>query len=120
MKTKHTLPAAFKAAFNGIRLFFWNERNGKIQLAVSILVIIASAVLQISPVEWMFVCICIGMVILSEILNSAVEKICDLISESYHPAIKIIKDISAAAVLWAAILSVIIGCIIFIPKIFFF
>lgn len=116
MKEKRTLPQAFKAAINGISIFFLKERNGQIQLLIAILVIIGSIILNISTTEWMFILICISMVIFTEMLNASVEKACDLINESYHPAIKIIKDISAGAVLWASIISIIIGCLIFIPK----
>lgn len=117
MKSKHTIKSAFIVAFKGIGLFFSKERNGKIQLAIAVVTIVASFVLHISAIEWMFILICIAMVILTEMLNAAIEKVCDMLSSDYHPDIKIIKDISAGAVLWASLISVVIGCIIFIPKI---
>ena len=57
------------------------------------------------------------MLVLSlELMNTAIEKICDLISKDIHPVIKVVKDISAAAVLIAAIGSLFTGAIIFLPK----
>lgn len=117
MKSKHTITNAFRVAFHGIGLFFSKERNGKIQLSIAAITIVVSIILHISAIEWMFILICISTVILTEMLNAAVEKVCDMLSSDYHPGIKIIKDISAGAVLWASIISAIIGCIIFIPKI---
>lgn len=116
MKKPQTFLHSFKVAFNGMRLFFLNERNGRIQLIISIVVIIASVIMKLSAKEWIFILICIAMVIITEMINSAIEKVCDLISETFHPSIKVIKDISAGAVLCAAIISVVIGGIIFLPK----
>jgi diacylglycerol kinase len=113
-----TISYAFKVAFRGIGSFFRTERNGKIHLAISIFVVILSTLLKISATEWMFVLMSIAIVIVSEMLNTAVEKVCDLISKTDHPEIKMIKDISAGAVLFASIMSIFIGCIIFLPKLF--
>jgi undecaprenol kinase/diacylglycerol kinase (ATP) len=107
---------AFANAFNGMGNFFLHERNGKIQLSFAIVVIIAGYYFTLSATEWMFILLCIGAVISAEMMNSALEKLCDLVQKEYHPTIKIIKDVAAAAVLWFTIISVIIGIIIFLPK----
>ena len=75
-----------------------------------------SIVLHLHHDEWIIVLICIAMVIGFEMLNTAIETLCNMVQEEYHPLIKIIKDVAAAAVLWVSIISVIIGLIIFLPK----
>ena len=112
-----TLTSAFGYAFYGWLCFFKKERNGKIQLAVAVLAIGCSIALQISLNEWICVLVCIAAVPSLEMLNSAIEKLCDLICPDYHPSIKIIKDVSAGAVLWTSMISVVVAGIIFLPKI---
>lgn len=109
---------AFVYAFNGLIIFFKNETNGRLQLIAALAAIALSAFLKISVNEWLCIIICISSVISLEMINSAIEKLCNMINPEFHPAIKIIKDISAASVLWASFFSAIIGTIIFLPKIF--
>ncbi len=59
--------------------------------------------------------LCTGLVISLEMLNSAIERICNMYTTEFHPAIKIIKDIAAAAVLWSALISLVVGLLIFLP-----
>lgn len=115
--SQQSLLKSFANAFAGMAYFFTNDRNGKIHLAITIAVVVASIALHISTIEWMIVLLCIALVIGLEMLNSALEKLCDLVEPNYHPTIKVIKDVSAAAVVLAAIISVVIGVIIFLPKI---
>jgi len=114
---KHSVPKAFYYAFKGLQNFFFRERNGKIQLVIGCITVIIAFILQISSIEWIIILLCIGLVLSLEMLNSAIEKLCDLVHRDFHPVIKVIKDVSAASVLWASIISTVIGCIIFIPKI---
>lgn len=108
---------AFAYAFNGLVIFFRHERNGKIQLGTALGVLLLSWWIGISSTEWIIVLGCIGTVLSFEMINSSIEKLCNLVHPKYHPAVKTIKDISAAAVLFVAIISTIIGAIIFVPKI---
>lgn len=108
----------FRFAFNGLSQFFRTERNGRIQGIIAILVIIAGFIFHLSKVEWLAVLLCIALVLGLEMVNSAIEKLCNLVTTNYHPEIKIIKDVSAAAVLIISIISVIIAAIIFLPRIF--
>ncbi len=117
MKKNKSFLEAISNAFNGMRYFFLHEINGIIQLAIAALAIALAVGLRISTTEWLFVVVCIGFVIGLEMLNTAIENLCNVVQEEYHPIIKIVKDIAAAAVMWAAIISVIIGLIIFLPKI---
>ena len=107
---------AFEYAFNGLFIFFTRERNGQIQLGIALIILAVGYTLRISRGEWIIVLGCIGSVLSLEMLNSAIEKICNLIQPGYHPSIKAIKDISAGAVLFASLISAIIGCTIFLPK----
>ena len=117
-KRQQALTKAFGFAFYGLFLFIKKERNGKIQFAIAVLAIACSIALQISAQQWIIVLLCIAAVLSLEMLNSTIEKLCDLIHPGYHPTIKIIKDVAAGAVLWTSIISAIIGVIIFLPKIF--
>lgn len=108
---------SLRFAINGIYHFFRRERNGQIQGVVAVLVIIAGAFFKVSRTEWLALLLCTGLVISLEMLNSAVERICNMYSTEYHPAIKIIKDVAAAAVLWSAAISFIIGLVVFVPHI---
>ena len=106
-----------KFACNGWLQFFAKETNGQIQLFVAILVCIAGWFLQISQTEWMIVLGCIALVLSLEMVNSAIEKLCDHLHPEFHKQIGIVKDIAAGAVLWASFISVITGLIIFLPKV---
>jgi undecaprenol kinase/diacylglycerol kinase (ATP) len=117
MITRQSLPRAFYHAFKGLQNFFFRERNGKIQLCVGCITVVTAFLLHVSSFEWIVILLCIALVLSLEMLNSAIEKLCDLVHKDFHPVIKIIKDVSAASVLWSSIISTAIGCIIFIPKI---
>ena len=117
VNNKHTLSQAFYCAFRGLQNFFLQERNGKIQLLIACSTVASAFAFHISSFEWIAMLLCIAAVLALEMLNAAIEKLCDLVHKDFHPTIKIVKDVSAAAVLWTSITSAVIGCIIFIPKI---
>ncbi len=120
MYKRQTVFRAFEHAFNGLRYFFLHERNGKIQCASAIAAICFGAWLHISAIEWVCILLCVGAVLSLEMMNSALEKLCDIVKEDYHPAIKIIKDVAAASVLWASLISIAVACCIYLPKIFLY
>lgn len=94
------------------------EKNIKTHLVITAFVIIAGFLFNISLVEWLSIVICIGLVLGMELLNTSIEHTVDLASQmQYHNLAKKAKDASAGAVLIVAIMSVVIGMIIFIPKI---
>ena len=113
---RQALNRTFINAFNGIQHFFKTERNGKIQASVSIFVVLAGLYVKLSSFEWIITLLCIGAVLSLEMLNSALEQLCNIVHSEYHPVIKIIKDVAAGAVLSVSIISSVIGAIIFIPK----
>ena len=102
-------------ALQGIKQFFSRDRNGKIQMVIGVTAIILGVIVSLTPFQWLLVVFCIGLVISLEMINSAIERFCDLVTTDFHPGIKIIKDVAAGAVLMASITSLIIGLIIFIP-----
>jgi diacylglycerol kinase len=115
---RQPLVKVFANALNGLKYFFKKERNGKIQATIAITVLLAGLYLHLSVTEWVFVLLSICAVLVLEMMNSAIEHLCNLVCNEYHPSIKIIKDVAAGAVLFASIISVIIGLIMFLPKIF--
>ncbi len=107
---------AFGYACKGLYSFFRYEHHAQIHLAASIFVISLGWMLSISITEWIICSFCIALVICCELINSAIERLCDWIEPQHNKHIKYVKDVSAAAVFVAAILSGIIGLLIFIPK----
>ncbi|PAE11759.1 diacylglycerol kinase [Niallia circulans] len=114
---KNSQLSSFRLAILGILTAIKQERNVKIHLVITILVIILGLLNDLSKQEWMFIAFCIGLVISLELINTAIERVVDLVTSEYHPLAKEAKDIAAGAVFIAAILSIVIGGIIFIPKI---
>jgi undecaprenol kinase len=110
----HSFTFAISGIFHAIR----NERNMKIHSVVAIIVIILSWIYDVSAIEWMFISFAICGVMALELVNTALERVVDLVTKDIHPLAKQAKDVAAGAVLLYAILSVVIGCIIFLPKIF--
>lgn len=102
-------------AFGGVVQFFSKQRNARIQTVMGLTAISLGFVVSITPYQWLLVLFCIGLVISLEMINSAIEVFCDMVTTDFHPGIKIIKDVAAGAVLVASIASLIIGLIIFIP-----
>ena len=107
---------SFKYAFEGIFSAIKKERNMKIHIAMMLAVIVAGIIFSISKIEWICCLFCFGLVISLEMVNTAIEVLADLVDEKYNEKIKLIKDVAAGAVLVSAIISAIIGLMIFIPK----
>jgi len=108
---------SFVYAGNGIKILLRDEHNARIHLFATIIVIILGFLYNISSIEWIAVLFSIALVISMEMINSAIENMCNFISPEMHASIKIIKDLAAGAVLVSAIIALIIGLIIFVPKI---
>ncbi len=117
-RRKTALLHSFSFAFSGILHTIRHERNMKIHCTAAVLVIVFSFFFQLSAVEWLFILLAVGGVFSLELMNTAIERTVDLCTEDFHPLAKQAKDIAAGAVFVYAILSLIIGCIIFLPKIF--
>lgn len=113
----HRLVKSFTYAFDGLKYAFKYEQNILVHTLVTILVIIAGIVLKISVTEWLALTLIIGLVIATELINTSIEATIDLITKEVHPLAKIAKDTAAAAVLVFGLTAIVIGCIIFLPKI---
>jgi diacylglycerol kinase len=108
---------SFRFALNGLCALLKYEHNSRIHLAGALVAIILGLILKLNWAEWSLIILVIGLVFITELLNSAVESLADHINPEWNELIKKAKDYSAAAVLISAIISVIIGAVIFIPKI---
>jgi diacylglycerol kinase len=108
---------SFKFAFRGLILLIKNEHNARIHLFVSFVAITAGIVFNISTLDWALLIIVIGLVFLTELINSSLESLSDIVKPESNDAIRNAKDYAAAAVLVAAIISLTTGALIFIPRI---
>jgi diacylglycerol kinase (ATP) len=104
---------AFGFAINGLFAAIKTESHLQIHLVATLVVVIASVYFKISKTEWIAIIICCGTVIASELFNSAIEKVCDIISPEKNHKIKFIKDVSAAAVLVLSLMSIFVAVFIF-------
>lgn len=107
---------SFKYAIQGFISSFKTERNMKIHIFAMIIVIILGIIVKLSPIEWCICTIIIALVICAELFNTAIETVVDIASPEKNEKAKLAKDISAAAVLALAIGAIVIGIIIFVPK----
>lgn len=108
---------SFHYAISGLRILFREEHNAIIHLVAAILVVIGGFMLKISTNEWLAIAFAIGFVITLEIINTVIENIANFVSPAKHEKIKKIKDLSAAAVLVGSVTALVVGLIVFIPKI---
>ena len=104
-------------AIEGISRSWKIGRNFRIQVGCGVASLVLCVLLNVQGWEWNVVLILIGGVLALETINSSIEKLCDLITMERNPKIKTIKDLSAGAVLIFCVVALVIGCLIFIPKI---
>ncbi|MBE7634712.1 diacylglycerol kinase family protein [Tenacibaculum finnmarkense genomovar finnmarkense] len=104
-------------AFKGMWLLITTEDSIKAQVFLGILATCLGWYFNLSETQWLFQFLIIGMVLVAEALNTAVEKIADFIHPDYHERIGFIKDIAAGAPAFAALTALIIAGIIYLPKI---
>ena len=116
-KRKRKFSSSFKDCLNGFKYINTNEDNFKREIFLGIIALLLSYILKVSKIEFIIVIIMIALVLVCEVINTTVEKIVDLICPNYNKLAGEIKDIAAFAVLLMCIFALIIGEIIFIPKI---
>ena len=107
---------AIKYAAKGFWILITSEHSIIAQVSIAIIMAVIGFLIQISATEWLFQIMAFGFILVAESLNTAIEKMADFIHPEYHKQIGRIKDISAGAVFFAAIIAVIIGLIIYVPK----
>ena len=115
MAGKQTQLNSFKVAFCGIGRAFRDELHMKVHAAVAVLALAACAVLRVELWGWCVVLVCIGAVFAAEIVNTALEALCDAVHPDYDPLIGKAKDAAAGAVLVLAIASVAAGLVVYVP-----
>ena len=108
---------SFGFALNGLKIMLREEHNSRIHLFCACLVIGLMFIFNLSPIEIGLLIMVIGMVFTAELFNSALENLADHLSPEKNEKIKKVKDLSAAAVLVTALTALIVGCMIFLPKI---
>ena len=115
-KRKYPFVKSFYFALRGIWEGVKTERNIRIHSMMTVVVILLGTYVSLNWIEWLFVLIAVTGTVALELVNSALERVVDLVTEEYHPLARQAKDMAAAAVLLYAIFSVIVGIVIFLPK----
>ncbi len=107
---------AFKYAAKGFWILITTENSIIAQVIIAFVMTIIGFIMHLSATEWMFQTLAIGLILVAESLNTGIEKMADFVHPAYHEKIGFIKDISAGAAFFAAIIAIIIGLFIYIPK----
>lgn len=110
---------SFCYAFKGVKVLFVTQPHAQIHAFAAFVVTVAGWYFRISTIEWCLVIICIAIVMAAEGINTALETLTDLVSPNFHPLAGRAKDVAAGAVLLLSIGALLVGIIIFVPKIFF-
>ena len=114
-KGGRSLLSSFKFAWRGFTCALKRERNLRIHTLAGIFIVLLALLLKVSPLEIAILCLTIMLVIVCEIINTALELSLDFINgKKYHPVVRLVKDIVAAGVLLASLNAIIIGAIIFL------
>ncbi|TFD92528.1 diacylglycerol kinase family protein [Jeotgalibacillus sp. R-1-5s-1] len=109
---------SFRYAASGVKDVFLNEQNFKIHTVAGLAMIVLAFILKLNGTEWLILLLFIGGVLALELMNTAIERTVDLVTEELHPLAKKAKDAAAASVLFFAIAAAIGGLILFVPKLF--
>lgn len=117
MGKKHSPVKSFKYAYEGIVEALKNEPNIRVHLGFAMLAVILGFVFNLTNTEWIILSFTIAFVLILEMVNTSLEAIVDLVSPQRRPRAKVAKDVAASAVLISAILSIVVGAFIFLPKI---
>lgn len=117
MKHKKSLSNKFRYAFSGLIAGLKSDRSIQIQFILAALAVVFFHFFALTKLEWLFVLSAIFMVLIAEFFNSVIEDLSDMLEDQYHPKIKVIKDMSAAAVLLAAFYALIVAITIGVGKI---
>ncbi|MDF1823225.1 MAG: diacylglycerol kinase family protein [Verrucomicrobiales bacterium] len=110
------LVRCFVDALRGIESVFKSERNFRIHLAVAVAVIVLGFVLKISSFEWLAIILCMGFVLVAEVLNTSIEYLADVAHPEMDPGVRRAKDAAAGGVLIASVAAASVGVIVYLPK----
>lgn len=118
MSKRGGLGRSFGYAIQGLREAVQKEPNFQIHAAIGITVIIVGILLRVTRIEWLILTLTISIVLILELLNTTLEALVDIVSPGHHASAKLAKDVAAAAVMLGAIASIVIGSVIFIPRLY--
>ncbi|HEX9036076.1 MAG TPA: diacylglycerol kinase family protein [Ktedonobacterales bacterium] len=116
--SRHELTAFFRSfvyAWRGLVHAVRTQRNARVHMLLGSAAIILGLILRISPLEFAMIFVAITLVFIAEMFNTVAEACIDLVTTEYHPLARIAKDVAAGAVLLNAMLSVVIGLLVFVP-----
>jgi diacylglycerol kinase (ATP) len=108
--------SGFGYAFKGLKYATRTQLNFRVHLVATLIAVFMGYALHIQTNEWQWIILCIALVLITELINTAIEFLTDLVSPGYNELAGHVKDVSAAAVLVCALFALITGCIIFLPK----
>ena len=109
--------SSIKNSWNGLKVAYKKEQSMYIHLVCAVILLVLSFLLNISLTQWLIIIAIIGLTLVVELINTAIESTVDLVTKEFHPLAKVAKDTSAAAVFIFALVAIIVGIIIFVPKI---
>ena len=112
----YNLLNSFVAAFQGIVYAVHRERNMRIHLLAAFLVIAASLYFQVEKWEWMFILAAVFLVLITEMINTALERVVDLSTRKYHDLAYTAKNVAAGAVLFAALFAIAVAALVFVDR----
>jgi diacylglycerol kinase len=115
-RRQQSLLRSFRVSWDGLVEALRTDRNLRIHAAATVLVALAGLWFRLRPAEWSVLALTIGLVWVSELLNTAIEAVVDLASPEHHDLARRAKDIASAAVLVAAVAAVVVGLAIFGPR----
>lgn len=118
MNKAKNLRESFSFAWRGFCHCFANERNFRIHLVLGVAVLFIALFLDVSLTEFAILLLLVAIVITSEMFNTAIENMIDLVSPGYHPLAKVIKDVAAGAVFFVCVVAALIGIVIFVPHLY--
>jgi len=107
---------SFKFAFKGLWTMFTEEPNFRVHFFAALATVLLGIFYELNGTEWILITIVIGFVLVSEIFNAAIERLADFVSPGHNKIVGMTKDLCAAMVLVAALVAVVVGLMIFIPK----
>lgn len=111
------LKSSLEFAFDGLKYAYKNEQSMTVHIIITVLVIICGIIFRLNSLEWIAVVFCIGIMMCLELVNTSIEAVVDLVAEKYNEKAKVAKDVAAAVSVMFSFTSIIIGLIIFIPKV---